>query len=157
MTNTDITTERVQADGAVVRHLGNWTTAGRFEVRARRGNVVLDLRSAGLPAEVSVELGVYRSTVKLLVPEGAEIDHWDLAWEGSGRVKDAAGPTGEPGLRITITGTAARSEVRINRGGVAALSAMLTREYLRDLKQARREGRYPTIDDPARDPRPAKA
>jgi len=42
------------------------------------------------------------------------------------------------------------AEVRVHRRGVAILSAMCSREYLADALQARREGRYPTIDDPSR-------
>jgi hypothetical protein len=42
------------------------------------------------------------------------------------------------------------AEVRVDRGGVAILSAMCSREYLSDAPQARREGRYPVIDDPGR-------
>ncbi len=43
-----------------------------------------------------------------------------------------------------------RSEVRIYRGGVAILAAICSREYVADALQARREGRFPTIDDPSR-------
>jgi hypothetical protein len=58
-----------------------------------------------------------------------------------------------------------RSEVRINRGGIAIVSAMLTGEYLADLRNAfrnnhitslkdiqdaYREGRWTTIEDPGR-------
>jgi hypothetical protein len=58
-----------------------------------------------------------------------------------------------------------RSELRINRGGVAIVAAMLTGEYLadlrrafrdnrvgslRDMQDAYREGRWTTIDDPGR-------
>jgi hypothetical protein len=58
-----------------------------------------------------------------------------------------------------------RSEIRINRGGVAIVSAMLTGEYLADLRSAfrnnhitslkdmqdaYREGRWTTIEDPGR-------
>jgi hypothetical protein len=58
-----------------------------------------------------------------------------------------------------------RSELRINRGGIAIVSAMLTGEYLADLRSAfrnnhitslkdmqdaYREGRWTTIEDPGR-------
>jgi len=57
------------------------------------------------------------------------------------------------------------SELRVNRGGIAIVSAMLTREYLDDLRRAfretragsledvqraYREGRWTTIEDPGR-------
>ena len=45
---------------------------------------------------------------------------------------------------------AGRVEVRVQRGGVAILTAMCSREYLRDLRLAHRTGGHPTVDDPAR-------
>jgi hypothetical protein len=33
---------------------------------------------------------------------------------------------------------------------MAALSAMFSRAYVQDLRQARKNGGYPTVDDPAR-------
>ena len=41
--------ERVQADHDMTKHLGHWTSANRFEVRARSGAVVLDLLLACHP------------------------------------------------------------------------------------------------------------
>ncbi|MEV4012782.1 hypothetical protein AB0J35_19980 [Nonomuraea angiospora] len=43
-------TERIHTDHAVARRLGNWTTAGRFEVRTRYGQTTVehqDLRWSG--------------------------------------------------------------------------------------------------------------
>ena len=54
------------------------------------------------------------------------------------------------GRSIVLTGELRVAEVRVHRGGMAILSAMCSREYLADARQARREGRYPTIDDPSR-------
>jgi hypothetical protein len=66
---------------------------------------------------------------------------------------------------IRVVGEMRRSELRINRGGVAIVSAMLTGEYLADLRSAfrknritslkdmqdaYREGRWTTIEDPGR-------
>ena len=42
------TTVRVHADHTMTKHLGNWTTGRIFEVRARRGAAVIDLRSPGI-------------------------------------------------------------------------------------------------------------
>ena len=39
---------------------------------------------------------------------------------------------------------------RVRRGGIAILSAMFSRAYVQDLRQARKNGTYPTVDDPAR-------
>jgi hypothetical protein len=66
---------------------------------------------------------------------------------------------------VRIGGEMRSSELRINRGGIAIVSAMLTSEYLADLRRAfranhvasladvrtaYREGRWTTIDDPGR-------
>lgn len=142
------TIERVHADHTSTKHLGRWTRAERFDVRARRGVVVLDLRSPELPDTVEIHLDLQRAMVKLLVPEDAAVDHWDLAWTGKGRVKDHQGGAG--GRIIRLVGAVADSEIRIHRGGVAILSAMCSREYLRDLRHAHRTGTMPTVDDPAR-------
>ena len=45
---------------------------------------------------------------------------------------------------------AENSEVRVHRGGMAALSAMFSRAFVQDLRQARKNGSYPTVDDPTR-------
>lgn len=154
--------ERVHADHAVVKRLGNWTRARRLEVRARRGVVVLDLRSPELPDEVEVRLELQRATVKLLVPDDAQVEHWDLRWTARGRVKDAqpaaaaaGGSADRPAAaagtrRVCLTGVSTDSEVRVQRAGVAILTAMCSREYLRDLRLAHKSGGHPTVDDPAR-------
>ena len=41
---------RIAANYAVSKHLGNWTTARQFQVRAHRGHAVLDLRSPHIDA-----------------------------------------------------------------------------------------------------------
>jgi len=155
-TPTD-TVERIHTDHAVAKRLGNWTRAGRFEVRARRGLVVLDLRSPDLPDDVEVAVELQRATVKLLVPEDATVEHWDLRWTARGRVKDAQGtvraaeaPGREGSRRIRLTGRSTDSEIRVQRGGIAILTAMCSREYLQDLRLAHESGGQPTVDDPAR-------
>ena len=170
--------ERIHADHISIKRLGHWTDADRFEVRARGGSVVLDLRSPRLPAEVEVQLRLERAMVKLLLPDDAVLEYWDLDWTGRGKVKDAKqaktsetqhdGSTGGTGgtdgaepaegvRRVRLVGSANGSEVRVNRGGVAMLAAMCTREYLSDLRQAHKAGAYPTIDDPTRAPKEMEA
>ncbi|NUP48606.1 MAG: hypothetical protein HOW97_15070 [Catenulispora sp.] len=149
---------RLHADHDALKRLGNWTTADRFEVRARRGSVVLDLRSPQLPAgELVVDLDLERAMVKLLVPDGTVVEYEDVAWTGSGKVKDGVGRqyarTGEypeDGRRVRLTGRIHNGEVRVARGGVAILAAMFSREYVEDVKRAHREGTVPTVDDPTR-------
>lgn len=157
---------RLHADHIAIKRLGDWTTADRFEVRARRGSVVLDLRSPNLPAgDLVVDLDLDRAMVKLLLPDDAVVEHGDIVWSGSGKVKDGVGdqrarrdgeaePAGDV-RRVRLTGRIHSGEVRVARGGVATLAAMFSREYVRDLKQARREGVWPTVDDPTRAPKNA--
>ncbi|RPE42156.1 hypothetical protein EDD90_5261 [Streptomyces sp. Ag109_O5-1] len=154
-TEKTATTERIHADHAVTKRLGNWTRAGHIQVRARRGLAVLDLRSPDLPDDIELPLELQHATVKLLVPDDAVVEYWDLRWTARGKVKDAQGRTaGEPApagaRRIRLTGAASDSEVRVQRGGVAVLSAMCSRAYLEDLRLAHRTGTHPTVDDPAR-------
>lgn len=159
-------TVSIRAHYSAVKRLGHWTTARRFDVRATRGTVLLDLRSHRIEAgDIEIHLDIDHAMVKLLVPEGANIDHDELRRVGSGKVKDWTG-TGKSGeRRILLLGEMRRAEVRINRGGVAIVSAMLTRQYLDDLlrayrearitsidelRRAYREGRWTTVDDPGR-------
>jgi hypothetical protein len=146
MTNT----ERIHTDHAVTKRLGNWSTAGRFEIRTRYGQTTIDLRSPGLPDEIELRLDLDHGVVKLLVPEDAGIDQWGLRWSGRGKVKDHQAPVQGSGPRIRLVGTAAGSEIRVRRGGVAIITAMLSREYVRDVRHAHKHGTHPTVDDPAR-------
>ena len=163
-TTTD--TVQIRAHGQSVRRLGRWTAARRFDVRASRGSVVLDLRSPHLePGDIEICLDVDHAMVKLLIPEGATVDHGDVGRVGRCGFVDWSGSPAPWGRLIRVTGEMRRSELRINRGGIAIVSAMLTGEYLADLRRAFRdnhvssladiqaacrEGRWTTIDDPGR-------
>jgi hypothetical protein len=146
--------------------MGHWTTARRFDVRASGSSVILELRSPRIePGDIVINLDIDRSMVKLLVPEGAIVDDGDLRRVGRcGRV-DWSGTAEPSGRVIRILGEMRRSELRINRGGIAIVSAMLTGEYvadlrrafrdnhigsLKDMQDAYREGRWTTIEDPGR-------
>lgn len=148
-----VSAERIHADHTTVKHLGNWTEATAFEVRARRSSVVLDLRSPRIDWDrpVAVRADLAGAVVKLLLPDDVAVDHWDLAWTGRGKVKDGSAAPGDATRRLVLSGTVADGEIRIHRGGVAQLSAMCSRAYLQDLRRAHREGELPTVDDPARD------
>lgn len=142
---------QIRAHGAVAKRLGHWTDHREFDVRASRGTVVLDLRSPRIPAgDIEVRLDVDHAIVKLLVSDGAVVEHGDVRRVGRGRVKDWTGTAAADGRRIVLAGELRNAEVRVHRGGIAILSAMCSREYLADARQARREGRFPTIDDPSR-------
>ena len=153
MTTEAGTVERLHVDHGITKRLGRWTSASHFDVRARSGVLVLDLRSPEIEGDVEVRLDLHRSTVKLLLAEGDQVDHWDLGWAGHGQVKDDQRPAGPNERRIHLAGEANNSEIRVHRGGIAILSAMFSRAYVQDLRQARKNGGYPTVDDPTRAPR----
>lgn len=154
---TPAAVEHVDADHTMIKRLGDWTSARMFHVRARSGAVVLDLRSPHVAKrDVDIHVDLDRGMLKLLVPEGAVIEHFGrLDWDGRGRVKDIHQDEITPdGRRIRISGRVRGGEIRIHRNGMAVLSAMFSRAFIEDARRARREGRYPTIDDPTRDPKP---
>jgi hypothetical protein len=75
--------------------------------------------------------------------------HWTRG--ASARRGGVAGQQRRAGpRRIVLCGELRSAEVRVHRGGIAILSAMSSRQYLADARQARRQGRLPVIDDPAR-------
>jgi hypothetical protein len=133
---------RITAHNKVVKKLGNWTTDRRFEVRATRGLVVLDLLLPRLePGDIEILLDVDHSTVTLLVPDGANIDGDDLRRVGRGRIKDWTGTGSTDGQLIRLVGEMRSSEVRIHRGGVGILQLLVNPRSRRDARQAQREGR----------------
>ena len=151
-TPTDVV--HVQAHYSTNRKLGHWTTGRRFVVRAMRGHVVLDLRSPEIPSgDLEIELTADHSMLKLLVPDDAVVDHWNLELVGRGRVKDGPFEQTPSSRQIKITGRLRHGEIRIRRGGVAVLAAMFTREYAKDVLRAHRDGTVPTVADPANTPR----
>jgi hypothetical protein len=149
-TTQTATTVRIPANHSVTKRLGNWTTERQFQVRAHRGLAVLDLRSPQIPdGDIEVEVDLDRATLKLLVADDAIVDDWELRRIGRGRVKDAQRP-GTPGARrIVVTGQVRNGEIRVHRSGIAVLSAMCSREFLADVRRAHKEGRQPTVADPA--------
>ena len=146
----------VRVDHATVKHLGHWTSAHRFQVHVRRGAVVVDLRSPRIAggdtgADIDVAIDIDHGTLTLLLPTDATVDQWGIDWTGKGRVKDGEAPSVDGGRRVTITGRIDGGEIRVQRGGRAILSAMLSRAYLDELKLAHRDGVLPTVDDPTRE------
>ena len=137
-----MTTENIRAHNDSIRRTGPWTTARRFDVRASSSSVVLDLLLPEIPGgEIEVAVDLNRATLKLLVPAGAVVDADDLRRVGRGRVKDWTGTPAPDGRRIRIVGEMRDSEVRINRGGVAILQSMLSREGRRHVREAHDQGR----------------
>ena len=149
-TATSPEAERVHVDHAVAKRLGRWTSASRFDLRVRYGVLVLDLRSPDVTGDIDIHLDLQRSTLKLLLAEGDRVDHLDLGWTGRGQVKDDQHPAGPGGRVVRLAGHADASEVRVRRGGMAALSAMFSRAFVQDRRPARKTGGSPTVDDPTR-------
>ncbi|MFE9808168.1 hypothetical protein [Streptomyces sp. NPDC005548] len=146
-------TERIHSDHGLVKHLGNWTEADQFEIKARHGAAVLDLRSPNLPDDIEIHLDMDRAMVKLLVDDDTAIDHWNLEWTARGKIKGSPHPSTRgtaAGRRVRLSGSVTNSEIRVQRGGIAILSAMFSRAYVQDLRRAYKSGDVTTIDDPAR-------
>ena len=140
-----MTTENIRAHNESIRRTGPWTTARRFDVRASSSSVVLDLLLPEIEdGEIEIALDLNRSALKLLVPDGAIVDSDDLRRVGRGRVKDWTGTAAPDGRRIRLLGEMRDSEVRVNRGGVAILQTMLSRDGRRHVRDAHREGRLET-------------
>ena len=153
-TDADMRVE-VRADHCRVKHLGHWTTARAFDLQTRYGAVVLDLRSSGIPSgDLDVRVEADHALVKLLVADDATVDAKALRWNGRGKVEDYYGYGAPGGRLIRLAGTARSSDIRIHRSGMAVLSAMCSKAYLADLRQAHRDGGMPSMDDPSRSPRP---
>jgi hypothetical protein len=131
-----MTTEtNVQADHSVVKRLGHWTRESTLQVRARKGKVVLDLRSPEIDGDIDIGLDLQRSVVTLLVADDATIDQWALRFTGRGRVKDSGAPAHD-GARIRLHGTACDSQVRIQRAGVAELTSLRSLSRLKEMHRA---------------------
>ena len=140
-----MTTETIRAHNDSIRRTGPWTTARRYDVRASSSSVVLDLMLPEIPdGEIEIALDLNRSALKLLVPDGATVDSDDLRRVGRGRVKDWTGTAAPDGRRITLVGEMRDSEVRVHRGGVAIVQAMLSREGRKHVREAHRLGRLET-------------
>lgn len=135
-------TERIRAHHRSIKRLGAWTTSRRFDVRASRGSVVLDLLLPEIePGEITVELDIDHSTVILLVPDGVNIDDGDLRRIGRGRVKDWTGTGAPDGRTIRLVGEMRDAEVRLHRGGIAIARLALSRKTRAQVRRAHREGR----------------
>ena len=141
MTLADTETVNVAAHNRSVKRLGEWTTASRFDVRASRGIVVLDfLTSRIAPGDIDIHLDLDHAVVKLLIPEGARIDHDDLRRVGRCRIKDWTGEGAAGGRWINLRGELRNAEIRVHRGGIAILSLLLCGRSLRTVRQAHRDG-----------------
>jgi len=140
--------EVIRANDRVVKRLGRWTTARRFDVKASHARVVLDLLLPPIdPGDIEVELDLDRATVTLLVPDGANVVDDELHRIGRGRVKDRTGNPASRGRRINLLGELRHSEVRVRRGGVAILYLLGSRTSRGDVRQAHREGRLDYMRD----------
>lgn len=132
---------RIRAHNRAVKKLGQWTTQHQFDVAASRGSVVLDLLLPRIePGEIDIHLDLDHAMLKLLVPDGANIDDDDLRRIGKGRVKDWTGTGAPDSRRIKLRGELRDAEIRVHRGGIAILSLLLSRTSRNAVRQARRDG-----------------
>jgi hypothetical protein len=141
--------ECVEVVDAVTRRLGDWTTAGEFDVQVRTGCAVLDLRGPRIPdGDLAVRLDVRHGVVTLLVPTDAVVDDRHLSWSGRGRMKQMFHRSSDPRRRILLSGQVRHGEVRIKSAGMAQLAVILTREFFDDARRAHRAGGVTMMRDP---------
>ena len=132
---------QIRAHSGTVKKLGQWTTQREFDLAASYGSVVLDLVLPRVePGEIDIHVDLDHAMVKLLVPDGANIDHDDLHRIGRGRVKDWTGMSAPAGRQIKLRGELRDSEIRVHRGGVAILSLLVSRASRKAVRQAHRDG-----------------
>jgi len=135
-------TVQIRANQRVIKKFGDWTTSRHFDVRASHGIVVLDLLLPEIePGDIEITLDIDHATVKLLVPDGVNVNDDELRRVGRGRVKDWTGTAAPDGRTIKLAGEMRDAEVRIHRGGVAILSLLAARSTRRQVRQAHRDGR----------------
>jgi hypothetical protein len=97
--------------------IGLWEVPARMELELQHSNSTLDFRTAPVPAEgVTVYLAARHSSVRLLVPEHARVEHDEVQCRhsaindrGAGRVTSWDGPV------IRLVGDINHSTVRIKR------------------------------------------
>jgi hypothetical protein len=153
-------TEGIRAHSHSVKKLGPWTTARRFDVRASRSLVVLDLLLPTIePGDIEIRLDIDHASVKLLVADGATILDDELRRVGRGRVKDRTGTNAPGGRRIHLLGEMRHAEIRVHRGRAAILGLLCSPRRIRDVRQAHLDGRLVPLDaaDVARRTRPVPA
>lgn len=121
--------------------LGAWGAGRQLEVAGSGSSVVLDLLLPEIEAgDINIKVDLNRSTLKLLVPDGAQIVDEGLSWSGRGRIKDWTGAPAPDGRRICLAGQMRSSEVRVHRGGMAILSLCLAGRFA-DVRRAEAAGR----------------
>jgi hypothetical protein len=92
------------------------------------------------PGDIEIALDIDHATVKLLVPDGANIDD-DVRRIGRRGIKDRTGSAAPEGRRMKLVGEMRDSEMRVHRGGVAVISLLLSRSHRDEVRQALSEGR----------------
>jgi 2-polyprenyl-6-methoxyphenol hydroxylase-like FAD-dependent oxidoreductase len=131
-----------------LRRLGSWSTTRHYTVQADHSRLVLDLREACRRfTEVVVAADLVETTLVLLVGDGTQV-HNAIRWTGRGKLKDRWGRGESPSGILSVSGNARGSEVRIHRGGIAALDDLTSRERLlelRDLEGATEIERVPVL------------
>ena len=81
-----MTIDTIRAHNRSIKHVGDWTTARKFDVRASRSSIVLDLLLPELEqGEIEINVDLDHSMLKLLVPDGTVIDEGELRMRGGPR------------------------------------------------------------------------
>ncbi|HEV2637305.1 MAG TPA: DUF1707 domain-containing protein [Actinocrinis sp.] len=97
--------------------IGLWEVPARIELELQHSHSILDFRTAPVPAEgVTIHLSARHSSVRLLVPDDARIEHDEVRWMHSAiNDRGARMVTTWDGPVIRLVGDMAHSAVRVRR------------------------------------------
>ncbi|MEY9888351.1 hypothetical protein ABIA35_007704 [Catenulispora sp. MAP12-49] len=96
---------------------GEWLVPRQLNVTVRHGNVLLDFTEAVFSGarEVEVVLDVRHANLRILVPAGTVMDTTGLATRHANLGQPAFGPAAPDAIRLTISGQAEHTNLRVRR------------------------------------------
>ncbi len=111
-------TAPVHALFSKIRRGGQWPVPPHTVVRSRFGAAVIDLRHAVFTRrEVVIDAGSFCGKIEILVPDDARVYDTGTAVFGKRSMPGGAGPKGEGGPVVCVTGRSVLGHVRVMRGG----------------------------------------
>ncbi|MEZ0114393.1 hypothetical protein ABH920_008427 [Catenulispora sp. EB89] len=97
--------------------LGAWLVPRRLNVAVRHGNVLLDFTQAVFSGarEVELALDLRHANLRIIVPPGTALDTSGLATRHANVGQPDLGPAGPEAIRLTISGQAEHTNLRVRR------------------------------------------
>jgi hypothetical protein len=96
---------------------GAWLVPRQLNIAVRHGNVVLDFTEAVFhgPREVEVVVDMRHSNLRIFVPDGTVLDSSALSVRHANVAQRDLGPSSPEAIRLTISGQAQHTNVRVAR------------------------------------------